>query len=195
MIQAQDPSWGVTAGEYRQNNFVGFNGQALQEGYHRGTYSYLIPGTTLSDYTFSVKTTPMAASGQDVGVMVHFDPNSNSYTRLSYSAANGFARLETRAGNIFHTLAKNARGYITGTPLNITMKTQGPVVIAVVNGEKLFGAYDTSLTTGTVALYCRDQCAFDDVVIEENDTLPMVVISAPAAYWSQPDPPSKRVQS
>ncbi|MCC6301283.1 MAG: sulfatase-like hydrolase/transferase [Gammaproteobacteria bacterium] len=182
----QDPSWGVTAGEYRQNNFVGNSGDALQGGYHRGTYSYLIPGMALTDYTFSVKAVPMAASGQDVGVMVRVNPNDNSYTRLSYSAANGFARLETRTGGAFHTLAKNARGYMTGTPLNITMKAQGPVVIASVNGEKLFGAYDASLSSGTVGLYCRDQCAFDDVLIQANDTAPMVAISAPAAWSVSP---------
>ncbi|MBK9132726.1 MAG: sulfatase-like hydrolase/transferase [Gammaproteobacteria bacterium] len=182
----QDPNWGVTAGEYRQNNFVGFNGSALQGGYHRGTYSYLVPGITLGDYTFSVKALPTAASGQDIGVMIRVNPNDNSYTRLSYSAANGFARLETRAGGTFHTLAKNARGYLTGTPLNVTMKAQGPVVIASVNGEKLFGAYDTSLSSGTVGLYCRDQCAFDDVYIQDNDTVPAVAISAPVSYSVSP---------
>ena len=33
--------WRVAGGEYRQNNFVGNFGAALQQGYHLGTYAFL----------------------------------------------------------------------------------------------------------------------------------------------------------
>jgi hypothetical protein len=180
------PNWNVANDEYRQDNFVGFNGGAMQGGYHRGTYSYLDGGNTLTDYQFSVTATPLADSGQDIGVMVRVDNGNDSYTRLSFSTANGFGRLETKTAGNFNTLAKNARGYPKGTPLDITMEVQGPVIIAKVNGEKLFGAYDASLSQGTVGLYCRDACAFDDVNIQNNDTAPSIVISKPTSYSISP---------
>jgi len=179
-------NWNVMTGEYRQDNFVGFNGSAMQGGYHRGTYTYLTTGAGLTDYQFSVKATPLADSGQDIGVMVRLDTNNYSYSRLSFSTANGFGRLETNSGSVFSTLAKNARGYQQGSVLNITMEVQGPIIIARVNGEKLFGAYDASLTGGTVALYCRDICAFDDVNIQNNDVAPTIVIAEPSAYSIAP---------
>jgi len=175
-------NWNVTNGAYRQSNFVGFFGGAMQNGYHLGSYSLMGGGTELTDYQFNVTATPMADSGQDIGVMVRANQATDSYTRLSFSAANGFGRLETKAAGVFKTLAKNARGYQQGTPLNITMEVQGPVIIAKVNGEKLFGAYDVSLSKGTVGLYCRDNCAFDDVSIQNNDATPVIVISEPTSY-------------
>ena len=175
-------NWNVTNGAYHQSNFVGFFGGAMQNGYHLGSYSLMGGGTELTDYQFNVTATPMADSGQDIGVMVRANQATDSYTRLSFSAANGFGRLETKAAGVFKTLAKNARGYQQGMPLNITMEVQGPVIIAKVNGEKLFGAYDVSLNKGTVGLYCRDNCAFDDVSIQENDIAPVIVISEPTSY-------------
>jgi lysophospholipase L1-like esterase len=88
---------------------------------------------------------------------------------------------------VFKTLAKNARGYQKGTPLNITMEVQGPVIIAMVNGEKLFAGYDINLTQGTVGLYCRDTCVYDNVNIQANDPSPMVVIAEAPSYSVSPN--------
>jgi len=113
---------------------------------------------------------------------VRLDPATDSYIRLSLSAANGFGRLESKFREVFSTLAKNARGYQQNSSLNISMEVQGPVITAVINGEKLFGAYDTNLTNGTIGLYCRDKCSFDDIVVQDNSLIPTIVISEPTAY-------------
>ena len=175
-------NWSVSNKEYRQDNFVGFGRSAMEGGYHLGTYSVWRPGVALTDYQFNVNMVPLSDSGQDIGVMVRADFATDSYTRLSLSAANGFARLETKSGEVFSTLVKNARGYQPDKLLNVTMDVQGPIIIVKINGEKLFGAYDTSLSSGTIGLYCRDKCAFDDIIVQENSMTPTVVISEPAAY-------------
>ena len=175
------PKWRVVKGQYRQRNFTGYLGTALEEGYHLGTYAYLSAWGGASNYRFSVKATPLAQSGLEIGVMFHYQ-NSDNYYRVSFSYADGTSRLESKVKGLFTTLAQNARGYPIGTPLNIVCEVNDGLIQVFVNGEKLFSAYDTSLSSGTVALYCRDVCAFDDVTIVPARSEASISIASPTDY-------------
>ena len=108
--------------------------------------------------------------------------NNDNYYRVSFSYSDGFSRLVKKVGGTFTTLAQNARGFPPGTRLNIACEVNNGVIQITVNGEKLFSAYDTSLSSGTVALYCRDSCTFDDVDITSPGTGASISISSPADY-------------
>ena len=116
--------------------------------------------------------------------------DNDNYYRVSFSYSDGFSRLEKKVGGVFTTLAQNARGFPTGTPFKIICEINNGIIQVSVatdtpnflNEEKLFSAYDTSLSSGTVALYCRDGCSFDDVEIRSPGTAASVSISSPADY-------------
>ena len=183
------PQWRVVNRNYQQLNFVGHKGTALDGGYHLGTYAYLSSWPGSSNYRFSVKAIPFAESGQEIGVMFHYQNNDNYY-RVSFSYSDGFSRLEKKVGGVFTTLAQNARAIPTGTPFKIICEINNGIIQVSVatdapnflNEEKLFSAYDTSLSSGTVALYSRDGSSFDDVEIRSPGTATSVSISSPADY-------------
>ena len=175
-------NWHAQNGAYHQDNEVGLGSSVgYEEAYHLGTYSYLSTGMSLTDYKFTATLTPTAETGLAMGLMARYN-GSDSFIRFTFGTWNGFARLETKSGSGFTALVENARGYPKNVPLTVSLEVQGPVIVARVNGEKLFGAYDASLTQGTVALFCRDACEFDDVSIQENSTTPEIVITEPTSY-------------
>ncbi|MDP6829115.1 MAG: SGNH/GDSL hydrolase family protein, partial [Pseudomonadales bacterium] len=178
--------WSAAGNDYEQSNFVGFHHAAMQGGYNKGTYAYLTSGFNLTDYAFSVSATPLAESGLDIGVMVRLSRVLEDYLRLSFSTGSGAGRLESRENGDFVTLAKDARGLPKDVSASLKVEVQGPVVLASVNGEKRFAAYAPAHSYGTVGLYCREHCSFDDVLIEENTSLPRVAIVTPTAYSVQP---------
>ncbi len=169
-------AWSVSAAKYRQNKFVGNFGAALVNGYHLGSYAYLPAGASLSNYRFSVDVTPLAATGEEVGVLFYYQ-NNNNYYRFVTSLSDGFTRLEKRVGGTFHTLAQNARGYDPGTLLSIVVNIKGGVIQVSVNGQKLLSAYDTSLSSGTVGLYARDGASFDNVAVVPATSQPTIAIA------------------
>jgi lysophospholipase L1-like esterase len=173
--------WVAADGGYRQNNFVGNFGPALQGGYHLGTYSFLQPTLGLSNYRFSVSITPLAASGEEVGVLFYYQ-DSDNYYRFSTSFSDGFSRLEKKVVGEFATLAQNARGYPAGTSLAVAVDVADGVMQVSVNGEKLFSAYDAELSRGGVAIYARDAAVFDDVVLAPATGEPTIVIAKPTDF-------------
>ena len=174
--------WNTSNGEYRQDNFVGFNGNALQGAYHVGTYSYLTSAMSLTDHSVSVMATQEGSGGWDFGLMTRVDATNDSYQRVSFSAANGFTRIESKQNGVWTTLGRNARGIAPGDTVTLSMQSQGANSIAYVDGQKLSGIYNPALTSGSVGLYCRDACAFDDLVIDELTTVPTVAIASPMEY-------------
>lgn len=175
-------NWIVSGGKLLQTAEVGNYGTALLKAYHKGTYAIFDASRGLDNYRFQVTATPQSNLGRDIGVMFRYVNNDNYY-RLFFSADDGGVRLERKLGGVFTTLAKNARGYKANVPILITIEANGPLVQIGVNGDdQLFGFYDTSLQAGAVALYCRHDCAFDDVSVELNSGATSLVIAKPEAY-------------
>ena len=174
-------SWSVISGEYTQSNKVE-SATAFDQSYHLGTFAYLQSGTGFTDYKFNVQE-------QFLGNELHFDEgvmfryqDPNNYYRLSFNSRFGYTRLEKKVGGIFSTLAMNSRGYKDGELLNITVNLDGSKIQIYLNGDPLFAVSDSSLSMGTVALYCAGYTRFDNVIIRSPDAAPKAVLSTPDAY-------------
>ena len=183
-------SWQVISGEYYQLDYVEslHPGNPLDQSYHLGTYSFLNSGLGLTNYRFSVDITPLPddgddlSQGNDVGVMFRYQDISYDYYRFTLNSRYGFSRLEKKVNGIFSTLAVDSAGYYEGKTLNITVEVNGDLIQVFLNGDPLFSVSDSSLSEGTIALYCQDRAQFDNVLVTENNPAPSVVISEPFAY-------------
>jgi lysophospholipase L1-like esterase len=174
-------AWSVVSGELHQNNRVEST-FSFQQSYHLGTYAYLSAGMGWTDYRFSADATYLAKPyAEDIGVMFRYQDPSNYY-RLALNSRYGFTRLEKRVGGQFIPLATDARGYTDGELLHIVIELQGSSIRVYINGDPLFAVSDTSLASGTVALYSQDQGKFDNVQVELPTTAPSIVIAAPLAH-------------
>jgi lysophospholipase L1-like esterase len=186
-------TWAVSGGAYQQSTDVGEQtfGVPFDQSYKLGTYSYLTALTALTDYQVSVDITPLHDApardpfdGQDVGVMFRYQDGGNYY-RVSFSARESYARLEKKVGGVFTTLATNAQGYVEEQPFNVTVNLSGNLIQVTRDGDPLFAVRDTALSNGSVALYCQDKAKFDNVVIDNSDPNPTLVVSTPLAHSVQ----------
>ena len=180
--------WQVIDGEYQQGAYVEsvYTGNPFDGSYHLGTYSFFASGSYLTDYRFSIEITPLPdlgdiAQGNDVGVMFRY-LNPDNYYRLTLNSRYGFSRLEKKVAGNFTPLATNSRGYCEAQLLNVTIEVNGSLIQVYLDGDPLFSVSDSSLASGTIALYCQDKAKFDNVLIEEVSIEPSVIISVPVSY-------------
>ena len=180
--EAGNPSnWRAVHGKYHQQNQIRLGRSNFDKTYHIGTYTYLNTGFDLQNYRFSVEMTPLGDSGDNIGIMFCYQDRDNYY-RLTLDSRYGFTRLEKKVAGRFYPLATNSRGYNKGQPLNVTIEAAGATILVYLNGDSLFGITDSSLSSGTVALYSITQASFDNVLIERNSTVPAVIISTSLAH-------------
>ncbi len=173
-------SWAIINNALHQQNGVE-SVTAFDQSYHKGTYAYFTAGTTLTNYRFSVDATYLSTGqADDIGVMFRYI-NNNNYYRLSLNSRYGFTRLEKKVAGAFTTLAVNARGYNAGQLLHLVVEVNGNRILVWQNDVPLFAVQDSSLTTGSVALYTQDRASFDNVRIEAPSTIPAVVLGSPPA--------------
>lgn len=176
--------WQVVSGEYNQHNNVeerDTGGIPFDGTYHLGTYAFLPLGATLTNYRFSVDATSLSEVGHDIGVMFRYW-DKNNYYRLSLNSKYGYTRFEKRVAGNFVPLWTNDRGYQVGQPLNIVIEVKGSLIKVYLNGDPLFSISDTSIPSGSIALYCQDSAKFDNIVVDYNSTEPSIVISSPIAH-------------
>ncbi len=177
-------SWTIVGNELNQQVRVE-SIFAFTESYHKGTYIRYVPGASFSDYQFDVEARFSGTKfADDIGVMFRYTDNNNYY-RLSLNTRYGFTRLEKKVNGIFSPLKTNARGYAIGQATNISIRLDGPYIQIFIDGDPLFALKDTSLSTGTIALYTQDKSSFDNVVIQDVSPQPTIVINTPNSYSVQ----------
>ncbi|MBK8161665.1 MAG: SGNH/GDSL hydrolase family protein [Gammaproteobacteria bacterium] len=173
-------SWAIIGGALQEQNGVETRPGAFDQSYHKGTYAFYTPGTGLYNYRFSVDALYLSAGqADDIGIMFRYQ-NNNNYYRLSMNSRYGFTRLEKKVSGTFSPLAVNARGYLFGELLSFTIEVNGSQIQVWLNNEPLFAVQDTSLASGTVALYAQDKSSFDNMSIGSPSTVPAVVLNTPA---------------
>lgn len=170
-------NWQVINGEYQQLTAVG----NYRQSYHTGSYAYYQNGLILTNYEVTVKVIPLSNGRDSLGLMFRYQDNNNYY-RISMSRTQGFKRLEKRVNGTFTTLAFDGRGFTFNQPLQISVNVDGSKIFVYVNDEPIFSATDSSLSSGSIALFTQDMAKFDDVVIIDKDPNPTVVLSQPTAY-------------
>ena len=174
-------SWAVVGGELQQQNRVENKPGSFDQSYHTGTYAYYTAGNALTNYRFTTDARYLATGSQDdIGIMFRYQDNNNYY-RLSMNLRYGFTRLEKKVGGTFTPLAVNARGYSNGQLLHFTVDANGSLIQIMVNGDPLLAINDSSLSSGSVALYTQDKVSFDNVTVQGAASTPTVTLAAPVA--------------
>lgn len=156
--------------------------------YHLGTYALLSDSAVsgVDNYRFSVDISPLRDSltnpkGNDVGIMFGYEDEDNYY-RVSMNARYGYTRLEKRSGGDFETLKVNARGYEEDQSFTMTVEVNGNTIVVWIDGDPVFAERDPDMLSGTVALYCQDNVSFDNALMTENPSDPLVALLSPLAY-------------
>jgi len=174
-------AWTVSGGVYMQETL---RVDSWVSSYPIGSYSYFLDGFSLRDYRLRVRMRSLAAidGGRDIiGVMFRYQ-NSDNYYRLIMSRHQGFSRLEKRVAKSFATLAADGRGFASKGEVEVEIEVNGSTITVQVNGEPRFAVHDTSLASGSVALFTQAMAEFDDVDILAPETTPTVVLSQPLAH-------------
>jgi lysophospholipase L1-like esterase len=171
--------WQVINSSYQQIN--PFSGSTFAESYHLGKYSLLDYAGSLTDYRVSLEITPLDEGGNDVGIMFRYQDNDNYY-RLSFNSRYGFTRLEKKYNGVFSPLKTNSRGYIIGQTFEVIVEIKGNLILVYLNDDPLFSIIDSSISSGTIALYCQGEAIFDNIQIDDNSSQTEAVISSPVAY-------------
>jgi lysophospholipase L1-like esterase len=173
-------SWSIISGALRQQNGVE-SVNSFDQSYHKGTYAYYTSGTSLTNYRFSVDALFLGTvNADDIGVMFRYQNNDNYY-RLSVNSRYGFTRLEKKVSGSFTPLAVNSRGYDSGQILNLVIEVNGNLILVWMNNDPIFSVQDSSLSSGSVALYTQDKSSFDNVQVEGTSTTPTIVLGSPIA--------------
>jgi lysophospholipase L1-like esterase len=170
------PAWSVISGGYNQLNEV----RSFNLSFHKGSYAYYNSGFGFTDYQLMVDLT--AATGESVGVMFRYRDNNNYY-RFSINRNQGFAQLERKVNGTFKTLVSNGRGPAINQTRTVSVDVNGPNIFVYLDGEPLFGASDSSLSSGSIALFAAGQVKFDNVVVNTTITTPRLIISKPVSYF------------
>jgi len=176
--------WAVTGGEYRQtkpNEFFGYWNNGFDDIYRLGAYAIPKFGSTLRDYRAEVTLRPQSKFGHGCGLMWRYR-NSSNYYRLSFSHVLGSTLLQKKVAGKWHTLAMNSKGLPADIPVKVAVEMKGPIMQVYVDGAKHFAAYDTSLSSGTIGLYARERCGFDNVRIATLSPAPKIMIASPEEH-------------
>ncbi len=180
-------NWSVISQQLRQQTTVE-NVPARVGTYQLGTFAVLNGGINLTNYAFSATGQFLGATSndfpEDLGVMFRYLDGNNFY-RVSMNSRNGSTRLEKRVAGQFTTLAVNARGYTPGAVVTFGIEVRGSQIFVEIGGDPVFAVDDSSLSTGTVALYTKAIAAFDDVTLSVPGTNPTIALRSPLAYLTQ----------
>jgi lysophospholipase L1-like esterase len=93
----------------------------------------------------------------------------------------GICRLEKKHAGVFSTLAHDGQGFEVGQDLHIRIEAQGSTLIVYIDHQPRFGAVDSSLASGTIALFAQGPAEFDDIRVASIPPVPKVVIAHPVA--------------
>ncbi len=178
-VVAQDesgaPVWQVINGAYREAGAI----RNYAQSFHIGTYAYYSNGLDFTNYEVTVRLTPITFNS--VGVMFRYK-DSRNYYRFSINASQGFSRLEKKVNGVFKTLAFNGIGPKINVDHLVTVDARGPSIFVYLDGEPLFGAHDSGLTSGTVALFTQGDATFDNVSVTTSDAASQFILSKPVSY-------------
>jgi hypothetical protein len=148
--------WSAATGALTQSTNIG--------GDQVGTYA-LYTGGSWSDYRMTVK---MRSTDDDrMGVLFRFKDNNNHY-RFVWSKEDRSRALLKKVNGQFTMLAQDAVAYNTNQTYNVEVVVQGSSLKINIDGKDVFAVTDTSMGSGSVALFTsRNQASFDDVLVED----------------------------
>jgi len=107
----------------------------------------------------------------DIGALFRFKDNLNFY-QFRWNKQESYRLLQKRVNGTFTTLAQDRVPYVEGRNYQITIVAEGSKLNVLVDGQLVFSVSDSSLDTGTVALYSRfhQGASFDNIMVEDLKT-------------------------
>ena len=159
--------WQVVRGEVQQtSNIHGPDASAVAG--RKGTFAYYNNSAALSWGNYSYSAVLRSTDDDGIGVMFRYK-DANNYYKLDLDAQRNFSKLFKVVNGVESTLATATGGYTKGANFNLQVKVLGNQITVLRDGSNIFGGAitDSSLTTGTVGLYCwgSQNCYFDDVSV------------------------------
>jgi lysophospholipase L1-like esterase len=174
----KQPAWSVVNGVYQQSNDVG----GVVQSFHRGTYAFYSADNALSFVNYRLTAQVKTAVRGSIGVLFRYT-NNNNYYRFTINRSQGFAQLERKKNGSFKPLAANGRGPAINQFHTIGIEVVGSNIFVFLDGEGLFAATDSTLGSGSVALFATGNAEFDEVTVETISPAPRLIISKPVSYF------------
>jgi len=130
-----------------------------------GTYAYWQGGIGWTNYTTEV--TIKSADNDAIGIMFRYK-DENNYYRFSWDQERSYRRLVKCVNGQFTLLAEDSVPYVIGQNYRLKIGAHGSTLQVSIDGSPIFSVNDSSLSSGTIALYSWGNTGsyFDDVVVE-----------------------------
>ncbi|UCG49729.1 MAG: DUF1080 domain-containing protein [Phycisphaerales bacterium] len=134
-----------------------------------GTYALYQHGATWTDY--SVALDIKSDDDDAMGLMFRYSDNNNYY-RFSWDSERRHRRLVKKQNGVFTLLAQDNVPYVTGRTYRLSVVACGPAIHVAIDDALIFCVRDSSLASGTIALYTWANAGgyFDNVKV--NHVLP-----------------------
>ena len=191
---AKAPShWTVINNAYVENSGasysdgVGIFGQTT-DGYEIGTYSWLTSSGAASPFGAMDLNLRLRSDGIGViGVMFGYQ-DDNNYYRFSLSKREGYRKLEKKVAGVFSELATSPQSYTTGAWMTLRIVHQNGVIIVFLDGQQVAASNDKTFSGGRIGLWTGRNTAatFDDIVVFNPPTQPVIGIASPGEYAVYP---------
>jgi len=145
-----------------------------------GTYAYWQAGTGWTNYTTAV--TIKSADNDIIGIMFRYQ-DENNYYRFSWDKERSYRRLVKCVNGQFTLLAQDSVPYVIGQNYQVKIVAQGSTLQVSIDGSPVFSVNDSSLSSGTIALYSWGNTGsyFDDIVVESGVANQAPIISSVTA--------------
>ena len=123
-----------------------------------------------------------------LGIMFGYE-DSDNYYRYQVSQRDGHRKLMKRSGGVFSQLAQSTLSYTLGEWINLRIVRQNGVIIVFQDGEQVLAAADSDVNGSQLALFCAKNrsCFFDNLIVLDAPTTPIVALSAPTAAFVDGD--------
>lgn len=130
-----------------------------------GTYTYYGGGLAWTDYSLDLLLE--SADDDAIGVMFRYQDNDNYY-RFSWDRSRGYRRLVKKQAGVFTLLVQDSVLYNIGQTYQVHIGAQGSSLTVEIDGTPVFSVVDSSLATGSIALYTWGNAGslFDDILVQ-----------------------------
>ena len=115
-----------------------------------GTYAYWQGGIGWTNYTTEV--TIKSADNDAIGIMFRYQ-DENNYYRFSWDKERSYRRLVKCVNGQFTLLAQDSVPYVIGQNYRLKIGAHGSTLQVSIDGSPIFSVNDSSLSSGTIALY------------------------------------------
>ncbi len=134
-----------------------------------GTYAFYQHGATWTDYSVALDIT--SDDDDAIGLMFRYSDNNNYY-RFSWDSERRCRWLVKKQNGVFTLLARDDVPYVTGRTYRLSVVACGPAIYVSIDDALIFCVRDSSLPSGTIAMYTWANAGgcFDNVAV--NHVLP-----------------------